>query len=138
MKRDMDLVRFILMAVEEQEHGFARDVRFDGYTEEQIGYHAYIMIEGGLVEGGAPLDALRVEASHQLRVAAGAAHRRSAIVRHTIPAAGRCCRATAPQQLPVLVRGCRVHGCRLRGCRVHQRSPLLSEGVVVRGAPVRL
>ena len=48
----MDLDRKILMAVEEHEHGFApRDVPFDGYSEEQVGYHAYIMIEGGLVEG---------------------------------------------------------------------------------------
>lgn len=52
MKRDMDLVRSILMTVEEHQHGFApRDVAFEGFTEEQIGYHAYIMIEGGLVEG---------------------------------------------------------------------------------------
>ena len=33
MKRDMDLVRKILMAVEEHDHGFApRDVAFDGYS----------------------------------------------------------------------------------------------------------
>ena len=52
MKRDMDLVRGILLALEEHEFGFApRELKVEGYTEEQISYHAYIMMEGGLVEG---------------------------------------------------------------------------------------
>ena len=52
MKRDMDLVRAILLAVEEHDHGFAPDeLEIDGYTQEQIAYHASIMIDGGLVEG---------------------------------------------------------------------------------------
>ena len=52
MKRDMDLVRAILLEIEKHEHGFAPDEwNVEGYTEEQINYHAYIMMEGGLVEG---------------------------------------------------------------------------------------
>ena len=52
MKRDMDLVRAILLAVEEHDHGFAPDdLEIDGFTEEQIAYHAFIMMEGGLLEG---------------------------------------------------------------------------------------
>lgn len=50
MKRDMDLVRAILFAVEENPSGFApRQIKLDGYTEEQIAYHGYIMAEAGLV-----------------------------------------------------------------------------------------
>ena len=52
MKRDMDLVRKILLAIEESETGYApRDLGIEGYTEEQTGYHIYIMKEGGLVNG---------------------------------------------------------------------------------------
>jgi len=52
MKRDMDLVRAILLALEEHEFGFApRDLKVEGYTKEQIGYHVHIMVEGELVEG---------------------------------------------------------------------------------------
>ncbi|NQU21047.1 MAG: DUF2513 domain-containing protein [Candidatus Nealsonbacteria bacterium] len=52
MKRNMDLVRSILLAIEESKTGYApRDLRIEGYTEEQIGYHIYIMKEGGLVNG---------------------------------------------------------------------------------------
>lgn len=52
MKRDMDLVRRILLALEQHESGFApRDLKVEGYTEEQIGYHVYIMMEGELLKG---------------------------------------------------------------------------------------
>jgi len=52
MKRDMDLVRRILLAIEGGEHGVApQPLLIDGYTDEQIGYHVYIMIQGGLLEG---------------------------------------------------------------------------------------
>lgn len=52
MKRDMDLVRRLLLAIEENDSGFApRELKVEGYTEEQIGYHAHLMIQGGLVNG---------------------------------------------------------------------------------------
>lgn len=52
MKRDMDLVRAILFAVEQNPSGFApRTLKLGEYAQEQIGYHAYIMMDAGLVEG---------------------------------------------------------------------------------------
>jgi hypothetical protein len=40
MKRDMDLVRQILMVMEDHEHGFApHPFEVPGYTEEVVGYH---------------------------------------------------------------------------------------------------
>lgn len=51
MKRDMDLVRHILIAAEAQENGYANgNPKIDGYTEEQIGYHIYLMEQADLVE----------------------------------------------------------------------------------------
>lgn len=52
MKRDMDLVRKILMACAEHEHGFApRELVIAGYSKEQIGYHIHLMIQADLVSG---------------------------------------------------------------------------------------
>ena len=50
MKRDMDLVRQILLAIEEAP-GFAPTLNIDGYTDEQIGFHVIIMIEANLIHG---------------------------------------------------------------------------------------
>jgi hypothetical protein len=50
MKRDMNLVREILAWTENQEHGFVSDnPKVEGYSEEEIGYHIYMMNEAGLV-----------------------------------------------------------------------------------------
>ena len=49
MKLDMDLVRKMLLAVESNTHGFAPKIEIEGYTEEQIGYHAVLLGEAGLV-----------------------------------------------------------------------------------------
>jgi hypothetical protein len=50
MKRDMDLVRAILMEVEKHSAGFApSEMKIDGYTPDQIAYHAHIMGQAGLV-----------------------------------------------------------------------------------------
>jgi hypothetical protein len=50
MKRDMDLVRQILMIIEDHEHGFAPEtIDVDGYTKETIGYHLVLMEEAGLI-----------------------------------------------------------------------------------------
>ena len=50
MKRDMDLVRKILLAMAEHEHGFAPD-RFTiaGYDQDVIGHHVWLMKQGELV-----------------------------------------------------------------------------------------
>jgi hypothetical protein len=51
MKRDMDLVRQILIVLEDYEHGLAPEpFAVPGYTEEQIGYHIVLMDEAGLVQ----------------------------------------------------------------------------------------
>ena len=48
----MDLVRKMLISIEDYEHGFApKQIVIDNYTQDQIGYHATILIESGLVLG---------------------------------------------------------------------------------------
>lgn len=50
MKRDMDLIRAILLACEAHEHGRApRELQIEGYTDEQIGFHVHLMGEAGLL-----------------------------------------------------------------------------------------
>lgn len=52
MKRDMDLVRKLVFAIEEHPSGFAPDeINIQGYSSEQIGYHLHLMLEAGLIEG---------------------------------------------------------------------------------------
>jgi hypothetical protein len=52
MKRDMDLVRMIVFAIESHEHGsMDKMVVIDGYSEEQVGYHAHLMEQAGLIDG---------------------------------------------------------------------------------------
>jgi YD repeat-containing protein len=52
MKRDMDLVRKILLAFDENRSGFApRPLTIDGYTDEEVGYHVLLMDEAGLLVG---------------------------------------------------------------------------------------
>lgn len=51
MKRDLDLIRKILLWMEEQEHGFAQTkVALQGYTAEQIAFHVYLLGDGGLAK----------------------------------------------------------------------------------------
>ena len=48
MKRDMNLVRKIILALEDSPAGFApKDFEVDGHNKEEIGYHIYIMMEAG-------------------------------------------------------------------------------------------
>lgn len=52
MKRDFELVRKILQLMEANEDGgFGYMPKIDGYTAEQVGHHAYLMIDAGLIEG---------------------------------------------------------------------------------------
>lgn len=51
MKRDMDLVREILIALDDHEGGYApQGMVFEGFTDEQIGYHVYLLGQAGLLE----------------------------------------------------------------------------------------
>lgn len=52
MKRDMDLIRAILLAVEESDGTWVPcDAAIKGYDARAIGYHAMRLIEAGLCEG---------------------------------------------------------------------------------------
>ena len=52
MKRDMDLVRKILLSIENDPSGYVPDeISIEGYTQEEIGYHVLIMIDAGLLSG---------------------------------------------------------------------------------------
>lgn len=51
MKRDMNLVREILVWAENQEHGsMNKNPEIPEYTEEEIAYHIYLMNKAGLVK----------------------------------------------------------------------------------------
>jgi hypothetical protein len=52
MQRNMDLVRTILMRIEHSPSGRAtHPFGIEGFTPEQVGYHAHIMKADGLIEG---------------------------------------------------------------------------------------
>jgi len=47
----MDLVREILLSIDGHESGYApHKMKFEGFTDEQIGYHVYILGQAGLLE----------------------------------------------------------------------------------------
>src|SRR6266481_3138732 len=51
MQRNMDLVRTILMRMENSPTGGApRNLGIESFPAEQIGYHAHIMMQEGLIE----------------------------------------------------------------------------------------
>jgi len=50
MKRNMELVRLILLAMDKHEHGFAPpDFTIAGYDQEVIGHHVWLMAQGDLI-----------------------------------------------------------------------------------------
>ncbi|MBM3775142.1 MAG: DUF2513 domain-containing protein [Acidobacteria bacterium] len=51
MKRDLNLIRKMVLAIEDAPTGFAPSLSFDGYTEVQVGYHAYLLVDAGLAKG---------------------------------------------------------------------------------------
>ena len=52
MKRDMELVRKMVLLMEDHPSGRApRGMNIEGYTREQLGYHAYLLVDCGLAEG---------------------------------------------------------------------------------------
>ena len=52
MKRDMDLCREILFEVERWQTTLApTEVEIEGYTEEEVGYNAWLLADEGLIEG---------------------------------------------------------------------------------------
>ena len=57
MQRDMDLIRLILLELEKAPGAFTGEMKFDGYSPEQVSYHCWLLLEGGF--------ALGVETTHQ-------------------------------------------------------------------------
>ena len=51
MKRDMELIRKILLRLEQSPKNLEAELTNDGCTSEQITYHSYLLIQGGLAEG---------------------------------------------------------------------------------------
>jgi hypothetical protein len=52
MKRDKELIRKLVLAVEDARNGYAPNgIDVEGYTQEQIRYHAYLLLDGGFIEG---------------------------------------------------------------------------------------
>ena len=51
MKRDMELIRAIMLAVESHEDGFApQNLQIADYSEDEIGYHCYLIGNAGLAD----------------------------------------------------------------------------------------
>lgn len=52
MKRDMNLIRSMLLAVEASDTGWAPDrLTIEGYDPKVVGYHSYLIVQSGLCEG---------------------------------------------------------------------------------------
>ncbi len=52
MTRDMDLIREILLKMEAHPNAFApQRLEIPEYSEEQIGFHAFLMKQAGLIDG---------------------------------------------------------------------------------------
>lgn len=52
MQRNMDLVRMILLRMERKASGSApSDLGIMGYSPQEVGYHAHIMMQEGLIDG---------------------------------------------------------------------------------------
>ena len=52
MKRDLDLIRKMVLAIEDSPSGWAPDkIQIEGYTDHQIGYHAWLLLDAGLAKG---------------------------------------------------------------------------------------
>lgn len=52
MRRDLELIRKLILAVEDRdpEH-WIPDIQIEGYTPQQIGYHNYLIVDAGLAKG---------------------------------------------------------------------------------------
>ncbi|MXS85317.1 DUF2513 domain-containing protein [Nitrosomonas sp. HPC101] len=55
MKRDMDLVRKILLKAIAEQHGYTNgNPSIEGVSDEQVGYHVWLMEQAGLVHAIIP------------------------------------------------------------------------------------
>lgn len=51
MRRDLNLIRKMVLAIEDAPSGWAPDLSFEDYSAAQIGYHAYLLIDARLASG---------------------------------------------------------------------------------------
>lgn len=51
MKRDMDIIRSILLNVEADKYPYGSSVQLDGVSSEICGHHAALLFDAGLAEG---------------------------------------------------------------------------------------
>jgi hypothetical protein len=52
MQRDLDLIRKMVLAIEAAPSGWApHPLEIEGYSRAQVGYHAYLLVNGGFAEG---------------------------------------------------------------------------------------
>ncbi len=52
MKRDLELIRKMMLAIEDAPSGWApQGLKIEGYTDEQVGYHAYLLLDAGFAKG---------------------------------------------------------------------------------------
>ena len=52
MKRNLDLIRKLVLAVEDLPTGTAlNEIEIEGYSPDEIGYHSYLVVDAGLAKG---------------------------------------------------------------------------------------
>jgi hypothetical protein len=52
VRRDLDLIREIVLAVEDRPAaGATGDIQIDGHTPGEVGYHSYLLVDAGLAKG---------------------------------------------------------------------------------------
>lgn len=51
MQRDWNLIREMVLAIEDHPSGWAPELSFEEYTQEQIKYHAYLLVDAQLARG---------------------------------------------------------------------------------------
>jgi hypothetical protein len=51
MKLDLDLIRKIVLAVEDTDGGRAPTLSFEGFSPSQVGYHAHLLVDAGIARG---------------------------------------------------------------------------------------
>lgn len=50
MKRDFDLIRKLILTIEDDSQNVSF-IEINGYSKDQIGYHAYLLVDAGLAKG---------------------------------------------------------------------------------------
>lgn len=52
MHRDLDLIRKMVLTIEDAPSGWApHPLEIDGYSRAEVGYHAWLLLDAGLVQG---------------------------------------------------------------------------------------